>query len=225
VKKTTVTVPRGARASSSRMAGGTPAPHAASSEEARSAATTATRAANETRDRTDDARALLFEITSQGYDTRADQVREPLALVLLEHRVDARESERDGVTKAFCGLHAQIGAFAGARLAELRALDGIGERAHRASIVDLRLRALGLELVEDARQHRDLRLGEVELVREEAQRPSHAEDAAVVARSAGSAAEAAAEAGSGTMTMTVTAGSVTVRRTVATASGATKSAF
>ena len=65
-------------------------------------------------------------------------------------------------------------------LVERLAADGVGERGGGAAPVDLRLRALGLQLVEDARQLADLLLVELELVGEEAQRPPHAERAATL---------------------------------------------
>src|SRR5262249_34536034 len=52
-----------------------------------------------------------------------------------------------------------------------------GERRNRAPLVDLRLGAFRLEFVEDAGQFGDLPLVEVELVRQEAQRPADAEGA------------------------------------------------
>lgn len=98
-------------------------------------------------------------------------------------------------------------------------------RADGVPVVDLGLGALGLELVEDAREHRDLRGGELELVREEAQRTSHAKEAAVVGRPA---AEPTAAAGCMTAVTAVTAVAVAVavaerRAVVTTAFGATQS--
>src|SRR5262249_2331354 len=57
------------------------------------------------------------------------------------------------------------------------AADGVGERGGGAAAVDLRLRALGLQLAENARELADLLLVEIELVGEKAQWPPHAEGA------------------------------------------------
>ena len=223
VKTTTVTVPRAASASSSRMAGGTPPPQ---DDDARSARSATPNTALDTLVSRwcKTPRALLGEITSRAYDTCADQVGEPLALLFLEERVDAREGERDRFSQALCALHAQLAAFARSRLAELGAFERVGERCDGAPVVDLGLGALGLEVVEDARKHRGLRLGELELVREEAQRASHAKEAAVVGRPA-----AEPSAAAGCMTAVTVTGSVAVagsvaerRAVVTTASGATK---
>ena len=52
---------------------------------------------------------------------------------------------------------------------------GVGEGRHRAPAIDLGLGALGLELVQDARQLADLPLVELELVGQEPERPPDAE--------------------------------------------------
>ena len=78
-------------------------------------------------------------------------------------------------------LHAQGRALARLALVERRATDGIGERRSGTPPVDLGLRALGLQLIEDARQIADLLLVELQLVGQEAQRPPHAELAAAAA--------------------------------------------
>src|SRR6185436_3798428 len=70
--------------------------------------------------------------------------------------------------------------------------DHVGQRRERAPCVHLGLRALGLELVEDAREGVDLRLVEPQLEGQEAERPPDAErSGAEVAVSARREAEAA----------------------------------
>src|SRR5207302_9720196 len=64
------------------------------------------------------------------------------------------------------------------RLVERVEPESVGERGHRAPVVHGRLGTLGLQLVEDLRQLRDLLFAQVQLVREEPERPADAERAA-----------------------------------------------
>src|SRR6476660_8639999 len=114
-------------------------------------------------------------------DAGSDEVREPLALLVRQDGVDLAQRLLHGVLQLLRRLHAQRAALACLGLVERAATDGVGERGRGAPLVDLRLRALGLELVQDARQIADLLLLELELVRQKAQRAPHAELAAVAA--------------------------------------------
>ena len=111
----------------------------------------------------------------QREDARADEIREPLPLIFLEEGVDLRERLHDRIAKALRAFDALLSAFGRTRLAEGSALDRVSERGDGATLIDLALRALGLQLVEDAREVGRLLFGQIELVREEAERATNAE--------------------------------------------------
>src|SRR6185369_4058657 len=108
----------------------------------------------------------------------ADQIREPLALLGIENPVQTAERFHDRVTQTFGAPDAQLRRLLRGRLVELIAAERVGEARERATAVDLRLRALRLQIGEDLRELADLPLVQLELVREEPERPPHA-DAAV----------------------------------------------
>jgi hypothetical protein len=65
-------------------------------------------------------------------------------------------------------LHAVVGRLGHLRLVERLAGDGIGEGRRRSTVIDRALRALGLQVVQDARELGDLIVAEIELVSEKA---------------------------------------------------------
>ena len=89
--------------------------------------------------------------------------------------MDARERGGDRVAQALGALHAEIASFTRARLVVGARLDRVGEGRHRSTVIDLSLSTLGLELLDDARELGDLVFRQIELVREEAERTTHAE--------------------------------------------------
>src|SRR5262249_31512924 len=108
---------------------------------------------------------------------RADKVREPRPLIGIEQRVQIGERLQYRVAQPLGAAHPHRGRVAGGLRVEGRARDGVGEPGHGASGIDLGLRALGLERVQDAGKLGDLVLVEVELVGEEAERAPDAEGA------------------------------------------------
>ena len=77
-------------------------------------------------------------------------------------------------------LRALFGRRLGLRLVERFAGHRFGQRGRRSSLIDGRLRSLGLELAQDGRQLGDLRLVEFELERQKAKRTANAEAAELV---------------------------------------------
>lgn len=63
---------------------------------------------------------------------------------------------------------------------EARALERLGERRRAATLIDVRLSALGLQAIENGRELSDLIIVQIELVGEEAQRTPHAKTAPVI---------------------------------------------
>jgi AcrR family transcriptional regulator len=107
--------------------------------------------------------------------TGAQQVRELLALLGAQHAVRVGERFEDRVAQALGAVHAQVQRFGQLAAIEVGARQRVGDRADRLALVDGRLRALRLELVDDARQALDLVVVQLELVRHDAQRTPHAE--------------------------------------------------
>src|SRR5262245_15462676 len=106
---------------------------------------------------------------------RADQVREPRPLIGIEQRVQIGERLEHRIAQTLGAAHPHRGCIARGLRVERRARDGVGEPGHGTPGVDLGLRALGLERVQDTGQLGDLVLVEVELVGEEAERAADAE--------------------------------------------------
>ena len=94
--------------------------------------------------------------------------------------MDLRERVLHRVGQLLLGLRACGGRLADLRGIERLAGDAVGECGRHAPVVHGRLRALGLQLVEDLRELRDLRLREVQLVGEETQRAAHTESATAI---------------------------------------------
>jgi hypothetical protein len=89
--------------------------------------------------------------------------------------MDLLEGSNNGVAKAFSRFDALIATFLCTRVTERCSFDGIGKGRDRSTVINIGLRALGLQLVEDAREVSDLRLREIELVSEEAKWTSNPE--------------------------------------------------
>ncbi len=94
--------------------------------------------------------------------------------------MDFLQRARDGVSQIFRALHAKIAGFFRARFVERLGCDGVCECGDGAAIVDLGLRALGLELAQNARELGDLVVTEIELVGQKSERTANAETAAAV---------------------------------------------
>jgi hypothetical protein len=89
--------------------------------------------------------------------------------------MDLLEGSNNGVAKTFSRFDTLIATFLRTRVTERCAFDGIGKGRDRSTVINIGLCALGLELVEDAREVSDLRLREIELVSEEAKWTSNPE--------------------------------------------------
>ena len=63
---------------------------------------------------------------------------------------------------------------------EARSLERLGERRRAATLVDVRLGALGLQAIENGRELTHLLIVQIELVGQEAQRAPHAKTASVI---------------------------------------------
>jgi hypothetical protein len=108
---------------------------------------------------------------------RTDQVREARALFRVEKRVDFSERLRHRLPQIFRALHAVFSGSLGFALVEGFFGDCVGETGDGAAIIDLRLRALRLQLVQDRGELGHLLIAEIELVRQKPQRPANAEPA------------------------------------------------
>lgn len=115
----------------------------------------------------------------QREDAGAHEIREALALILVEDAVDLAERLHHRFAESPCALHALIAALVRALFTEGRALDRVCEGRDRAALIDLCLGALGLQLVEDLRELPGLLFRELELVREKAERTADAEVTAI----------------------------------------------
>src|SRR5581483_8317759 len=114
------------------------------------------------------------------HHARADEVGQGRALLARQERVDLAQRLGHRVAQPLGALDAQRARLVGLGLVERVARHRVGEPGDGAPPVDLGLRALGLQLLKDARQLADLFLVELELVGEEAQGAPHAELAAAV---------------------------------------------
>src|SRR5580692_4677168 len=106
---------------------------------------------------------------SEAEDAGADQVRQALALGVIEQRVQAPEGAAHGVAQPLCRRHPQLRRLLHARGVEGRAAHRVGEARQRAPPIDLALRPLGLQIVEDPSQLGHLLLVQLQLVGQEAQ--------------------------------------------------------
>jgi hypothetical protein len=112
---------------------------------------------------------------SKAENTAADQVREPLPLFLSQKRVHFLKSAGERVTQPRRALDA---ALTGARdLGGVKCLPGdrVGKLRQGSPVIHFRLSPLGLDVVKNPDQRRNLLLVEIELVREEPQRASDPE--------------------------------------------------
>lgn len=126
-------------------------------------------------------RAVLRACETLGSElkhARANEIRQTFPLIVVEHSVHLRERLDDGVTQALGARHALVPAFLRTCVAEGSSFDGVGEGCDRTTVIDVGLRVFGLQIVEDAHELCDLRLREIQLVRQEPERPSNAEGAA-----------------------------------------------
>lgn len=133
------------------------------------------RAAGEQKQEEDEAGDPDHAGVLQRQDAGANEIREALALIVLENAVNLAEGLHDRLAKFLRTLHALVTTFVRARLAEGRAFDGVGECGDGAPLIDLRLRAFDLQLVEDLRELPGLLFRELELVREETKRTADTE--------------------------------------------------
>src|SRR4029079_11729146 len=77
---------------------------------------------------------------------RPDEIRELLALLGLKQRVDPPEGADHLSLDPLQTLHALVGGGFHLRFVEALARHGVGERGEGSTVVDLTLRALGLEI-------------------------------------------------------------------------------
>ncbi len=100
----------------------------------------------------------------------ADQVGEALALLGRQEPVDFLEGASEGFAQPRGTLHTTFAGATGFGGVEGITLDGVGEFGCCSTIVNFGLSALGLQLVEDSHERRDLLFVEIKLVGQEAQR-------------------------------------------------------
>ena len=93
----------------------------------------------------------------------------------LSRGVNLLEGTRQSFAYAGRALDPALAGGGGLCGVECVAGHGVGKFGQRAAIVDFSLGPLGLEIVEDSRELADLRLVQLELVREKPQRPSDAQ--------------------------------------------------
>src|SRR5438309_350504 len=120
-------------------------------------------------------RVIRMPIRSEYHRTRPDEERELRALLGAEHPVQPVERAHGRLPHALRALDPRPSRLGGPGRVEAVLGEQVGERRRHPPVVDRSLRALGLELVQDARQLARLRLVQAELEGEEAQRPPHAE--------------------------------------------------
>ena len=101
-------------------------------------------------------------------------MRQSRALLGIEHRMNLLQRAEQRFAKPLVTLDPSIPR--GGRLGGIESVagQGVGKLAQGSSIIDGRLGALCLELIENARQQNDLLLIQLELVGQEAQRPANA---------------------------------------------------
>jgi hypothetical protein len=133
---------------------------------------------------------------SKRHDARSQHVRELAALLFVKQLVDIGEGLGHGLPQSLRAVPLHLGSRSEERLVEALALEGIREGAGPTTLVDLGLGAFDFEPFEDRAELLGLRLLELELVSQKAQRSADAEAGAEVV---------ATEAGPMTMTGPVTA--------------------
>src|SRR5688572_17132779 len=108
----------------------------------------------------------------------ANEIRELLTLVGVEERVDLAKRFHQGVAEVLSRANARARHLRDLGLVEGRVRDRIGESSGATSMVDGRLRSFRLEIAQDPSELRHLAIVQIELVRQETQRATHAERAA-----------------------------------------------
>src|SRR5262249_2621354 len=109
------------------------------------------------------------------------EVGETRALLRTEQRVDLAQGFEHGSLHVGRALHAAFAGLARAALVEGVGRDGVGVGGETAALFHRRLRALGLEIVQDGRELRHLLFVHLETMGEKAQRTPHAEGAGFTA--------------------------------------------
>src|SRR5438034_912467 len=104
-------------------------------------------------------RVIRMPIRSEYHRTRPDEERELRALLGAEHPVQPVERAHGRLPHALRALDPRPSRLGGPGRVEAVLGEQVGERRRHPPVVDRGLRALGLELVQDARQLARLRLG------------------------------------------------------------------
>src|SRR5438876_6507519 len=120
-------------------------------------------------------RVIRMPIRSEYHRARPDEERELRALLRAEYPVQPVERAHRRLAHALRALDPRPSRLGRPGGVEAVLGERVGERRRHAPVVDRRLGALGLQLVQDARHLARLRLVEPELEGEEAQRPPYAE--------------------------------------------------
>src|SRR5438132_8794169 len=120
-------------------------------------------------------RVIRMPIRSEYHRARPDEERELRALLRAEYPVQPVERAHRRLAHALRALDPRPSRLGRPGGVEAVLGERVGERRRHAPVVDGGLRALGLELVEDARHLARLRLVEPELEGEKAQRSPHPE--------------------------------------------------
>src|SRR5437763_1197542 len=120
-------------------------------------------------------RVIRMPIRSEYHRARPDEERELRALLRAEYPVQPVERAHRRLAHALRALDPRPSRLGRPGGVEAVLGERVGERRRHAPVVDRGLRALGLELVEDARHLARLRLVEPELEGEKAQRSPHPE--------------------------------------------------
>jgi hypothetical protein len=109
------------------------------------------------------------------YDARPDQVRQALALIGIEQRVQPRKGGNERTADLLRAFHFQVRSFLRLGQVELGGRCKIGKRTRRTPPFHLGLSALGLQLGEHLRELSRLLLVQLELPGQKPQRTAHAE--------------------------------------------------
>src|SRR5262249_19035128 len=117
----------------------------------------------------------IWTRNSKAENTATNQVREPLPLFGVQHRMDFLKGAGECLAQPRCALNAALACAGGLGRVERVSGDRVSKLGKRSPVIHLGLSPLGLDLIEDPDQGRDLFFVKVELMREEPQRASHAE--------------------------------------------------
>jgi hypothetical protein len=115
------------------------------------------------------ARSARLTFCSNGENAAANEVREPLALFLRQQCVDFLKGAGERFAQPRSALDAALAGTSS--LGGVERLTGYGVRIlrERSAVIDVGLGSLGLEVVQDPDQRRDLFLVQVEFVGEKSQ--------------------------------------------------------